>query len=324
MGRKPSISLAAGAVVAVVGCQLDPPDLTGNGDPPAEQGDPTGSNPGDDAGTVGDDSPTPGDGDPVGDLGDPFPSGSGLTQEGINACGVARTYWIYVPPTVPAADPTVLISFHGGGGSGAGIAAKTQFEVSWPDAVVVYPDGISDNWHVPDGIGVQPGPDDLCFVDQLWGRLVQRYGATGAHLHGHSRGGMMAYWTACERNWVIALAPTSTSLTILCTPAPVPLYHIHGQLDDRVAWGGGGATHDWPDPADGISLFAQANGCDPLPVAVGPSPTTQQETLYQYQGCNRPTQYLLHTAGVAVIPGSGHKYRAWMTPEILAFFDALP
>ena len=52
-----------------------------------------------------------------------------------------RTFWIYLPQDLPAAQTPVVFVFHGDGGSAQGIASATGFNAS-ADAnnfIVVYP-----------------------------------------------------------------------------------------------------------------------------------------------------------------------------------------
>ena len=101
----------------------------------------------------------------------------------VNVDGVQREALVFEPrATVQAKHPLVL-AFHGHGGNMHGFARTTELETHWPQAIVVYPQGLPTASKLdPDGRkpGWQrlPGDEsdrDLKFVDALLAQLRRDY-----------------------------------------------------------------------------------------------------------------------------------------------------
>jgi polyhydroxybutyrate depolymerase len=178
---------------------------------------------------------------------------------------------------VPPGDPVGLVlSLHGGGGTGIGQRGLTEFDAV-ADAhhlVVVYPDGYDKSW--ADGRGASPADrrhiDDVGFLVGLAGKLQSAYDIAPGHVFvtGMSNGGFMSNRLACDRADVFAaIAPVAGTLgaSVTCNPSrPVSVWAAHGTADPLVPFNGGavrgrgGLSHSIS--AGGmVSKWRSANGC---------------------------------------------------------------
>lgn len=160
--------------------------------------------------------------------------------------GLDRTYLVHVPPGDPVG---LVLSLHGGGGSGMAQRGLTGFDAV-ADAhslLVVYPDGFDKSW--ADGRGASPAArrhvDDVGFLVGLVGKLQSDYHIAAGHVFvtGMSNGGFMANRLACDRADVFAaVAPVAGTLGIgvACNPSrPVSVWEAHGTADRLVPFNGG-------------------------------------------------------------------------------------
>jgi polyhydroxybutyrate depolymerase len=109
--------------------------------------------------------------------------------------GMDRTYTLHVPPGDPVG---LVLSLHGGGGSGTRQRGLTDFD-GVADAhhlLVAYPDGYDKSW--ADGRGASPADrhhvDDVTFLVALAGKLQGCYNIDPGHVFvtGMSNGGFMS------------------------------------------------------------------------------------------------------------------------------------
>lgn len=160
--------------------------------------------------------------------------------------GMDRTYQLHVPPGDPVG---LVLSLHGGGGSGKGQRGLTEFDAV-ADAnklLVVYPDGYDKSW--ADGRGASPADrrhiDDVGFLVGLADKLRNDYNIAPGHVFvtGMSNGGFMSNRLACDRADVFsAIAPVAGTLGVgvACNPSqPVSVWEAHGTADPLVHFNGG-------------------------------------------------------------------------------------
>jgi polyhydroxybutyrate depolymerase len=153
---------------------------------------------------------------------------------------------IVVPPRAPSsgAVPAVIV-FHGHGGTG-GAMARRRFHDHWPEAVVLYPQGLpTATPRDPEGerSGWQSRGDatqnrDLAFFDAMLATLRTEYGVERVCVAGHSNGGGFAYLLAATRGQQIhAIAPVAAGAAGARATADAPLpgrvsvLHIAGRMD---------------------------------------------------------------------------------------------
>ncbi len=160
--------------------------------------------------------------------------------------GMDRTYTLHVPPGEPVG---LVLSLHGGGGTGIGQQGLTDFDAvaDAHDLLVAYPDGYDKSW--ADGRGASPADrhhvDDVGFLVALVGKLQHDYGIAPGHVFvtGMSNGGFMSNRLACERaDLVAAVAPVAGTLGVgvACNPSrPVSVLAAHGTADPLVPFKGG-------------------------------------------------------------------------------------
>jgi polyhydroxybutyrate depolymerase len=193
--------------------------------------------------------------------------------------GLSRTYLVHLPPGRPAG---LVVNLHGGGSTGSGEERLTNFDaVADADGfVVVYPDGIDNNW--ADGRGASEpdrrGVDDVGFLTALAGKLQNEYGIDPGHVFatGMSNGGFMSNRLGCDRADVFAaVAPVSGTLGagVSCNPSrPVSVLEVHGTADPLVPFDGGtmrgrGGTSDVVSAPAMVERWRSADGCQGAPAA---------------------------------------------------------
>jgi polyhydroxybutyrate depolymerase len=204
--------------------------------------------------------------------------------------GLSRTYLIHVPPGHAGG---LVLNLHGGGSNGSQQERLTNFDAIG-DAngfVVVYPDGIDNNW--ADGRGASEpdrrGVDDVGFLAALAGKLANEHGIEPGHVFatGMSNGGFMANRLGCDRADVIAaVAPVSGTLGagVACNPSrPVAVLEVHGTADPLVPFDGGtmrgrGGTSDIVAAPAMVERWRSADGCQGVPAA-DTLPSTEDGTV---------------------------------------------
>jgi polyhydroxybutyrate depolymerase len=193
--------------------------------------------------------------------------------------GLSRTYLVHVPPGHPTG---LVVNLHGGGSNGSQQERLTNFDAI-ADAngfVVVYPDGIDNNW--ADGRGASEpdrrGIDDVGFLAALAGKLQNEYGIDPGHVFatGMSNGGFMSNRLGCDRADVFAaVAPVSGTLgaAVGCNPSrPVAVLEVHGTADPLVPFDGGamrgrGGGSDIVSAPAMIERWRSVDGCQGAPAA---------------------------------------------------------
>lgn len=122
----------------------------------------------------------------------------GVQRISLDVHGTRRTAVLRVPADLHAPAPLVF-AFHGHGGSGTAFDRKMDVEGLWPDAIVVYPDGLVGHAGRTDPQGVrtgwqtrpgEAGDADVAFYDALRADLVSKLSVDQdrVYLMGHSNG----------------------------------------------------------------------------------------------------------------------------------------
>jgi polyhydroxybutyrate depolymerase len=199
-----------------------------------------------------------------------------LTQREWTIQGARRLALLHIPPSaIPSApdDPTprkdtpapVIFAFHGHGGSARQAAASFHLHKDWPDALVVYmqglptpsaltdPEGKRNGWQNREG---QQADRDLHFFDAVLDTLKSEYriDETRIYATGHSNGGGFAYllWRARPDPFA-AFAPSAAGGARLGPLAPKPAMHIAGRNDELVPFS---------LQQSNIDAVKRANACD--------------------------------------------------------------
>lgn len=228
-----------------------------------------------------------------------------------------RTYLLHVP----AGDPVGLVlSLHGGGGSGISQRGLTGFDnvADVHDLLVVYPDGYDKSW--ADGRGASPADrrhiNDVAFLVGLVSKLQNDYRIAPGHVFvtGMSNGGFMSNRLACERADIFAaVAPVAGTLGtgVACNPSqPVSVWEAHGTADPLVPFKGGtvrgrgGVSHSISVDSM-VGKWRSADGCrgDPSMQAL---PDVRDGTLvrrFESTACAANTEVILYK-----IDSGGHTW----------------
>lgn len=197
----------------------------------------------------------------------------------LHSGGMDRTYTLHVPPRDPVA---LVLSLHGGGGTGTGQQGLTDFDAvaDANNLLVAYPDGYDKSW--ADGRGASPADrhhvDDVGFLVALAGKLQTDYNIAPGRVFatGMSNGGFMSNRLGCDRADVFAaIAPVAGTLGagVACHPSrPVSVLAAHGTADPLVPFNGGdvrgrgGVSHS-VSATSMVDLWRSADGCQGDPAA---------------------------------------------------------
>lgn len=182
-----------------------------------------------------------------------------------------------IEPTATS-DGSAVIVFHGHGSSPAGAQKSFPLAALWPEATIVYPQGLNTPSRTdPEGkrtgwqkaLGDQ-GDRDLIFFDELVAMLREK-GIEKIFATGHSNGGSFCYLLWALRSSVLSgIGPSGTSGTRLKQHPDreaVPVFHMAGKKDFIVPF---------PSQEKAIAAVRAFNGCD----EVGES-WAEKQTLYR-------------------------------------------
>lgn len=162
--------------------------------------------------------------------------------------GVAREALVYTPTTARSNAAPLVFVWHGHGGNMQQVMRASPLHVFWPEAIVVYPQGLKTPGRLTDpegkkngwqhGVGAQ-GDRDLKFFDAMLTSLKKDFKVDEKRIFstGHSNGGGFTYLLWAERgDKFAAFGPSSASITPKQLPAlkPKPVLHIAGENDPLV------------------------------------------------------------------------------------------
>lgn len=152
------------------------------------------------------------------------------------------------PPKEGTKNPPVVFVFHGHGGSMTGMARKFDMQSHFPEAVVVYMQGVPTPG-ITDPLGVKSGWQkkadeydgrDLKFFDAMLKLVKEKYAPDKDRIFatGHSNGGAFTYLLWAERGDVFAAVAPSASgaANHLRRLKPLPAMHIAGKQDQVVSF----------------------------------------------------------------------------------------
>jgi len=174
-----------------------------------------------------------------------------LTRGEWNVDGVTREALVSVPPNAKSAATPVIFAFHGHGGTMAYAERKFSYHTLWPEALVVYPQGLPTAGKLTDPAGRKAGwqfaagdygDRDLKFFDAMLVSLRQEYHVDNKRIFvtGHSNGGGFTYLLWANRgDQIAAVAPCcAAALNLFGQLKPKPLLHLAGEKDPlvRLAW----------------------------------------------------------------------------------------
>lgn len=161
--------------------------------------------------------------------------------------GDRREAMVFVPEKAKTEPAPLVLVFHGHGGSMNSSMRSFGIHRLWPDAIVVYPQGLKTPGLLTDPEGKrsgwqssagQLGDRDLKFVDRIIADIKAEVQVDPKRIYatGHSNGGGFTYLLWAERGDVFAaMAPSAAAgLKHLPKLKPKPMLHIAGEADALV------------------------------------------------------------------------------------------
>ena len=169
-----------------------------------------------------------------------------LKQREWNVDGVIRQAMVWIPEATATNGLPLVFAFHGHGGNMQGAATGFAFHNIWPEAVVVYiqglptpddPDDKLSGWQNDAG---SHGDRDLKCFDTILSSLQQEYKIDPKRIYatGHSNGGSFTYLLWAERGDVLAAVAPSAAAHVSCMKnlKPKPALHVAGEKDSAVEY----------------------------------------------------------------------------------------
>lgn len=163
------------------------------------------------------------------------------------AGGLPRKALLYVPAKAKDEATPVVFAFHGHGGGMTQVARSFGLHTLWPEAIVVYMDGLpTAGLTDPDGKlpGWQKAPGDyedrdIKFFDTVLETLKNEYKVDAKRIYatGHSNGGQFTYLLWAMRGEVLAaVAPSAAAPGLGWAERlqPKPAMHLAGEKDEIV------------------------------------------------------------------------------------------
>lgn len=225
--------------------------------------------------------------------------------------GVVREGLVCAPSKEGAGAPPLVFAFHGHGGSMQNAARSFGLHDVWPEAVVVYLQGLPTPGRLTDPEGKKSGwqhaageqeDRDLKLFDAVLASMKEKHKIDEKRVYatGHSNGGGFTYllWS-CRPDVFAAIAPVAAAgARNLKDTTPVPVIHFAGQKDPLVKFEMQQRT---------IAAVRAFNGCEDQgkdwdkSCTIYPSPKEAPVVTYIHPG--------------------GHGYPAEAPPLIVKFFQ---
>jgi polyhydroxybutyrate depolymerase len=227
--------------------------------------------------------------------------------------GVVREALIAVPAKAKTEATPVVFAFHGHGGTMQHAARTFGYHTLWPEALVVYMQGLNTPGKLTDPEGKKPGwqaeigaqdDRDVKFFDAVIASLEKEYRVDARRIYctGHSNGGSFTYllWAARGDRFA-AMAPSAAVMAKnFSMLKPKPVLHVAGEKDPLVKYA-------WQERM--MSELRQLNQCGEG------QPAGQGMTLY-------PSK--LGTPVVTYIHPGTHQFPADAPAAIVQFFRHHP
>lgn len=159
-----------------------------------------------------------------------------------NVAGAQRKAIVYAPSSAANAKTPVLFAFHGFGDTNENFQG-VALEEAWPQAIVIYPQGLPVTRSGSSAPGWQTekraeGDRDLQFFDAALASLRVKYKVDDARVYatGFSNGAIFTYLLWAERpNVFAAFAAVAGRLGTSVLPAvPKPLLQVGGKNDGNI------------------------------------------------------------------------------------------
>jgi polyhydroxybutyrate depolymerase len=225
--------------------------------------------------------------------------------------GTKREAIIYAPTKKTEGKVPLLFDFHGHGGTARHAARTHHFHETWPEAVVVYMQGLNTPGKLTDPEGKKTGwqatpgdqkDRDLLFLDAVLASMNKDYPIDESRIYatGHSNGGAFTYLLWAKRgDTFAAFAPVAASAGLYFLEAkPKPLFHAASEKDPLVTFAMQQRTLD---------RVKKMNGCD-------------EQGAEWAKGCMRYPSKAGNPV-VIYLHDEGHKYPEATPALIVKFFQ---
>jgi polyhydroxybutyrate depolymerase len=228
--------------------------------------------------------------------------------------GVEREGLIFAPEAAKTAESPLVFAFHGHGGNIRQASRSFRIQELWPEAIVVYLQGLNTPGKLVDPEGKKPGwqktvgdqeDRDLKLFDAVLKSVREEYKVDGKRIYctGHSNGGGFTYLLWGVRGDVFAAVAPSSAVApqVIKEIKPKPVLHVAGTKDPLVKF-------EWQKQM--IDADIRVNGCETTGKSVG-------ENLTEYAS----------TAGTPVVTfihDGGHAPPAAVWGVIVKFFKEHP
>ena len=170
-----------------------------------------------------------------------------LVRHELTVDGVVREALVAAPASAKTTPAPLVFGFHGHGGNMNSAARMYHIHTLWPEAIVVYPQGLNTKGQLTDPEGKKPGwqgavgaegDRDLKFFDALLASLEAKFKVDAKRIYstGHSNGGGFTYLLWAERgDKFAAFAPSAAAARrAMGGLKPKPMIHIAGENDPLV------------------------------------------------------------------------------------------
>jgi polyhydroxybutyrate depolymerase len=179
---------------------------------------------------------------------------------------ISRQALVYIPAAARQTAAPLVFAFHGHGGNMNQAARSFSYHTVWPEAIVVYMQGLKTPGKLTDPQGRLPGwqsgsgdqdDRDLKFFDAVLASLKSDVKVDEKRIYatGHSNGGGFTYLLWATRGDVFAAVAPSAAVTNrdFKKLTPKPVLHVAGTNDNLVKW-------EWQKLM--IDAVRKLNGCD--------------------------------------------------------------
>ena len=188
--------------------------------------------------------------------------------------GQKRHALVHLPTGAAMQLSPLVFGFHGHGGRSQGAARNFGLHRLWPEAVVVYPQGLPTPGKLTDPEGKKTGWQqdprafdgrDLKFFDAMLKTFTENHGVDPARVYstGHSNGGGFTYQLWINRPGVFAaIAPSASAYRGIqeASPEPLAVIHFAGSNDTLVKF-------EWQEAM--MKRVCEINQCGSEPQAWG-------------------------------------------------------
>lgn len=216
----------------------------------------------------------------------------------------------------------IIFAFHGHGGTDIGFSSK-GFELDWPQAIVVYPQGLPTKSH-EDQFALKPGwqhftgeintrtnakDQDLQFFDAMLSTFENQYNANSkcVFVHGWSNGGSFVYnvlWAA-RGNKLAGISSSAATLNTTYGKAPLPVIQIAGKSDPLVSFNG---------QQQSMQKVCTLNQCYPVGSLWAQGDNGVTATRY-WSPLHKPVMFIQYDGG--------HSYPSNVDPLVVKFFKQI-